>query len=116
MSHLALQNASSLIYIDDLLSLCESFEQGILQDILIQEFFLKGGRVFKPSKSSGLPSQRVKYLGLIIDSVKMTFSIPEEKLGRIIEGAKSLISLRRVLVKALTSWVGKDLVFLCCFE
>ena len=59
-----------------------------------------------PSKSSGLPSQRVKYLGLIIDSVKMTFSIPEEKLERLFEGAKSLLSLRRVLVKSLASWVG----------
>ena len=101
ISHLALQNARSQIYIDDLLSLSEMFEQSILQDKLIQEFFLKGGWVFKPSKSSGLPSQRVTYLGLVIDSVKMTFSIPEEKLGRIFEGAKSLLSLRRV-----ASWVG----------
>ena len=76
MSHLALQNARSQIYIDDLLSLSETFEQGILQDKLIQEFFLKGGWVFKPSKSSGPPSQKVLYLGLIIDSVKMTFGIP----------------------------------------
>ena len=106
MSHLALEGARSQIYIDDLISFCESFEQGFLQDILIQEFFLKGGWVFKPSKSSGLPSQRVKYLGLIIDSVKMTFSIPEEKLGRIFEGAKSLLTQRRLLVKSLASLVG----------
>ena len=106
MSHLASEGARSQIYIDDLIYFCVSFEQGILQDALIQEFFLRGGWGFKPSKSSGLPSQRVKYLGLIIDSVKMSFSIPEEKLERLFEGAKSLLSLRRVLVKNLASWVG----------
>ena len=62
MSHVMLYGARSTIYIDDLLSLADSFELGVLQ-----EFFLNGGWVFKPSKSSGPPSQRVKYLGLIID-------------------------------------------------
>ena len=61
---------------------------------------------FRSSKSSGLPSQKVKYLGLVIDSVKLTFGIPEEKLGRILEGAKSLLTHRRLLVKSLASWVG----------
>ena len=62
--------------------------------------------MFKPSKSSGVPSQRVKYLGLIINSVSMKFEIPEDKLSKLIEKAKFLISLRRVLVKDLASWVG----------
>ena len=67
MSHKMLHGARSTIYIYDLLSLADSFELGVLQDKFIQEFFLNGGWVFKPSKSSGPPSQRVKYLGLIID-------------------------------------------------
>ena len=62
--------------------------------------------MFKPFKSSGPPSQKVTYLGLVIDSVKMTFGIPEEKLGRILEGAKSLLTHRRLLVKSFASWVG----------
>jgi hypothetical protein len=104
MSHLASEGARSQIYsIDDLISFCKSLAQGILQDNFIQEFFLKGGWVFKPSKCSG---QRVKYLGLIIDSVSMTFSIPQEKLDRLIEGARDLLSLKRVLIKSLASWVG----------
>ena len=48
MTHLQLQGARSTIYIDDLLPLSDSFELGLLQDKLIQEFFLKGGWVFKP--------------------------------------------------------------------
>ena len=47
MSHLQVERARSKIYIDDSISFCESFEQGLLQ-----EFFLKGGWFFKPSRSS----------------------------------------------------------------
>ena len=61
---------------------------------------------FKPSKSSGLPSQRVTYLGLVIDSLKMEFEIPPAKLVRLLEGAKILLKARRFKVKALASWVG----------
>jgi hypothetical protein len=96
MSHLQLDGARSTIYIDDLLSLTEDFEKGLAQDKFIQEFFLRGGWVFKPSKSSGVPSQHVKYLGLIINSVTMKFEISEDKLSKLIEKAKFLISIRRV--------------------
>jgi hypothetical protein len=106
MSHLQLDGARSTIYIDDLFSLAETFLQGLAQDKFIPEFFLRGGWVSKPIKSSKVPSQRVKYLGLIINSVTMKFEIPEDKFSKLIEKAKFLISRRRVLVKDLASWVG----------
>jgi hypothetical protein len=86
------------IYIDDLLSACQGYQLVLLKDKFIQDFFGEGGWVFKPSKSSGLPSQRVTYLGLIIDSVKMEFEIPSEKLAILMEGAKFLLKARRFLV------------------
>ena len=70
------------IFIDDLLSTCQGYQLALLQDKFIWNFFGEGGWVFKPSTSSGLPSQRVTYLGLITDSVKMEFEIPSEKLVR----------------------------------
>jgi hypothetical protein len=51
------------ISIDDLLSACQGYQLALLQDKFIRDFFGEGGWVFKPSKSSGLPSQRVTYLG-----------------------------------------------------
>ena len=106
MSYLQVHGARSSIYIDDLLSLCQGYEAALLQDKFIQEFFLRGGWVFKPAKSSGPPSQRVKYLGLIVDSVKMQFEIPQDKLSRLLEGGEILLSSRRVHVRNLASWVG----------
>ena len=52
MSYLQVHGARSSIYIDNLLSLCQGFEIALLQDKFIQEFFLRGGWVFKPTKSS----------------------------------------------------------------
>jgi hypothetical protein len=106
MGFLRLRGVRSIIYIDDLLSLSKSFNSGLLQDQLIQETFLKGGWIFKPSKSSGPPSQKVKFLGLIVDSVKMKFAIPPDKLVKLIEGAKFLLSFRKLHVRLLASWVG----------
>ena len=106
MAHLARQGARCQIYIDDLIAFASSFSLGVAQDRKIQEFFLQGGWVFKPEKSSGPPSQRVLYLGLIIDSVSMRFEIPPQKLEHILSLGKEILSLRRVNVKMLASWVG----------
>ena len=78
MAHLACQGCRCQIYIDDLLAFAASLLEGLAQDRIIQEFFLRGGWVFKPEKSSGPPSQRVLYLGLIIDSNSVKFKSPSE--------------------------------------
>ena len=69
-------------------------------------FLQRGIGFFKHSKSSGLSSQRVTFLGLIFDSVKMEFEIPSEKLARLMEGAKFLLKARRFLIRTLASSVG----------
>jgi hypothetical protein len=102
MGHVRSKWAHSIIYIDDLLSLSRPMALGLLQGKLIQETFLKWGWVFKPSKSS----KREKFLGLIIDSVSIKFCIRPDKLTRLIEGAKYLVSVRKLPVRVLASWVG----------
>ena len=67
MDCILLKGMRANIYIDDLLSVC--------QDKDVKAFFARGGWVFKPSKSSGPPSQRVTYLGLVINSIDMIFEI-----------------------------------------
>ena len=52
MGHLQLQGVWSTIYIDDLLSVTDSFEKVLVQDRLIQETFMRGVGVFIPAKSS----------------------------------------------------------------
>ena len=101
-----LHGARSTIYIDDLLFLSDLFDLGVLQDKLIQEIFLKRGWVFKPSKSWGPPSQRVRYLDLIIDFQSMKFCIPSDELERLIQSGSFLLTNRKSFLKSLASWVG----------
>jgi hypothetical protein len=96
MGHVRTRGARSIIYIDDLLSMSRSIALGLQQDKFIQETFLAGEWVYKLSKSSGPPSQRVKIVGLIIDSVSMKFCIPSNKLERLVEGAKYLLCIIHV--------------------
>ena len=106
MDCILLKGMRANIYIDDLLSICQGFANAVIQDKAIRAYFYEGGWVFKPSKSSGPPSQRVTYLGLVINSLDMIFEIPADKMVRLLEGAKFLLSARRFLVKTLASWVG----------
>ena len=68
MSCILLKGKHANIYFYDLFSACQGYKLAFLQDKFIQDFFAEGDWVFKPSKSSGLPSQRVTFLGLIFDS------------------------------------------------
>jgi hypothetical protein len=68
MSCILLKGKHANIYFYYLFSACQGYKLALLQDKFIQDFFEKGDWVFKPSKSSGLPSQRVTFLGLIFDS------------------------------------------------
>ena len=72
----------------------------------VRDLFEEAGWVFKPSKSSGFPSQYVVFLGLGIDSRDMTFNIPDLKMTRVVHWAEELLHLDRVSVKSLAGFVG----------
>ena len=63
--------------------------------------FLQGGWVFKPEKNSGLSAQTVKYLGISINLVSMTFEIPVDKFKFILKEATFLIKLNFSLIRRL---------------
>ena len=80
MASLRLLGKRLSIYTDDLLNSHQEEVWCALQEWFIHKQFFRGGWVFKPEKSSGPPSQSVKYLGIIINSVSLTFEIPKDKL------------------------------------
>ena len=107
MATLRLQGKRSSIYIDDLFNSHQTFEGCAHQEEFIHAQFGRGGWVFKPEKSSGPPSQSVKYLGLMVNSVPMTFSIPDTKYELIVSDAVNFLNSKRFIVRDLASWVGK---------
>ena len=95
-----------IIYIDDKLTVASSFETCLKSEAEVVEVFSSCGWVFKASKRSGDPSQSVKFLGLIVDSRDLTFSIPEDKLVRIVESCGELLRAKWVKVRKIAAVVG----------
>ena len=93
-------------YIDDLLVLGSSRLEVIENDLVAKQTLRKAGWVVSDSKTLG-PSQRLKYLGLEIDSVHMKFFIPVAKLEKIKSKIDDLLkSGSKVWVRKLASVVG----------
>ena len=69
--------------------------------------FLGGAGCLSLKSLQAPPSQSVKYLGIIINSVSMTFEIPKDKLEFILVEALFFLKTKFFPVKRLASWVGK---------
>ena len=57
-------------------------------------------------KSVLIPTQRVIYLGMVIDSLTMTFSLPEGKVSAIVQKATILKSKNQVSVREIYQFIG----------
>ena len=57
-------------------------------------------------KSVLIPTQRVIYLSMVIDSLTMTFSLPEKKVSAIVQKATILKSKNRVSVREIYQFIG----------
>ena len=68
-----------VIYLDDLLLLNSSPQEAweVTQMVLNLPEYL--GLMVKPSKVEAVPTQRIEFLGMMIDTVRMLFTVPEHK-------------------------------------
>ena len=57
-------------------------------------------------KSVLIPTQRVIYLSMVIDSLTMTFSRPEEKVSAIVQKATILKNKNQVSVREIYQFIG----------
>ena len=73
------------IYIDDKLTVCQGYDNCLRQEQQENALFVKAGWVFKREKRSGDPAQILRFLGLLVDSINMCFTIPKDKLSKIKE-------------------------------
>ena len=99
------EGSKLLVYIDDVFLCAATRELALVQERRLYELFQKCGWVFKPEKRSGEPAQVCRFLGLNIDSVDMTFSIPSDKLVKIKDKLKA-VKRGRVKVRKVAQLVG----------
>ena len=66
-----IQGHTVAIYIDDIISLYDTFESCLLTVAKTTKLFQTLGFVIHPEKRKFIPSKKVEYLGLVIDSERM---------------------------------------------
>ena len=96
----------TIVYLDDFLILGKPFEETVLsRDTVI--YLLQSLGFLKHLKKSVLqPTQRIKFLGMIIDTVVMTKSWPQEKVESISKYIQSILSMQEVSMKNLAKLLG----------
>ena len=77
------QGIAVVLYLDDGLIVSRSKLDMELWVEIIQTDLAEAGFKVNESKSCWIPAQQVKWLGIILNSVKNEFEVPAEKLGRL---------------------------------
>ena len=96
-----------IIYLEDMLILAGSTQELIFhQDTVI---YLLQNLVFvlNLKKSVLESSQKIEFLGMIIDSIKMEVSLPQEKLVKVMSQCEQVAGSKEITIMDLTKLIGK---------
>jgi hypothetical protein len=106
LSALREQGIRIVMFIDDSLIMAQGAD--ILQQHLeiLVTLFHSLGFIINWEKSCLHPKQIIEFLGLLIDSIKMTTCLPEEKLVKIQKESRHLMKRERVSARELAQMVG----------
>ena len=102
---LAAQGIKAYMYLDDLILLSnrsEAHEHYQRERELLQELALPEAR-----EKSQPPATVVKWLGVVIDTVEMSLSIPKEKIDEVIAHVTRYVKARSMSKKQLQSVLGQ---------
>ena len=95
-----------VIYLDDLLFINDS-RDGVLNDLKVAVDLLESlGFLINWEKSIVVPSQIMEYIGLVVDSVRLSFSLPAEKVTAVMNICTTALAADRVSLRELASILG----------
>ena len=95
-----------IIYLDDILVMCECQEELTRQVILIQDLFSVLGLTINSKKSQLSPVQELVFLGHQISTAQMRIVLPWEKIQKICGKATHLAQKSMVTIRELAAFVG----------
>ena len=95
-----------IIYLDDLLIMAETHDQALHHAASTLNLLEGLGFLVNYQKSQLLPSQKIEFLGFLIDSNTMTLQLPVEKLRKIRKKCQELLAQTTVSVRELSKFLG----------
>ena len=99
-------NIRIIIYLDDMLIMCQSQgELVVARETLI--FLLQHlGFVINQKKSLLTPVQKIEFLGMEINSVTMTLTLPQEKVNKLLQQCQGVLENPMISLWNLSSLIG----------
>jgi len=100
-------NVRLIIYLDDILILaCSPTELYLARDTMI--YLLQNlGFLINIKKSQFQATQKIQFLGVEINSLNMSLSLPQEKVSKIIKQCQEILKKEFVSLRELTSLIGR---------
>ena len=95
-----------VIYLDDMAIISSSRELSSQEGAIVVQILESLGFIINREKSVLIPSQKIVFLGYVIDSLAMTVSLPEEKLNKLKEQTLSLWERPQCSIRELAHVVG----------
>ena len=82
----------TIIYIDDGIAASRSLELAKTAGELVKNDLVSAGFVINVEKSDFNPTTKGKWLGTIIDTIEMTFTVPSEKNNKLLADIKNFVA------------------------
>ena len=95
-----------VVYLDDIILAASTRDLCIYQGRILIKTLENLGFVINLKKSNLVPSQVVLFLGFVVDSKKMSFSLPDSKIQSIRLSAQTLLNQPKVSLRKLSQFIG----------
>jgi len=104
--HLRILGIVCVCYLDDILIIAESYAKCNEQSNQVIGLLNSLGFQINSVKSQLIPKQRVRYLGFIIDSQHMKLYLPDEKVNRVKDKCRQVLSAKSVTIQLVSELAG----------
>ena len=102
------QNITISGYLDDQIQVCyDSMKEALLQGANSAEFFQNLGFTINVNKSVLIPTTRLEHLGFILDTVDMTVTMTEDKIGNILDMIDTCLKHDCHTIRQIAKLIGK---------
>ena len=107
VQHLQEQGHRLMIYIDDLLILGDTAEQCKATTDAVSKLLKDLGAIINEEKSVLQPTQKMEYLGFVLDSTNMVISAPKKKINNTRKAIRQVLNKPATTARHLASVLGK---------
>ena len=95
-----------IIYLDDMLLIGHTIDETLMARDTVILLLQQLGFVLNLKKLVLTPTQRIEFLGVTVDSLIMSLSLPEKKVSKVQKQWRELLQKTQVLILELTKLIG----------